>query len=110
MYSYLSFPIERKRFQDIVLNKYGLSVELLFFSGHIQGVTEGLMLGGTVKIFTKTFTLDQTKHHFYIALTIICILFLFSRLIRQRQTSHGRRLLIRLCPQKDSGHRLGRPK
>ena len=31
MYSYLSFPIERKRFQDIVLNKYGLSVELLFF-------------------------------------------------------------------------------
>jgi len=73
MYSYLSFPIERKRFQDIVLNKYGLSVELLFFSGHIQGITEGLMLGGTVKIFTKTSTLDQTKLHFYIASTIICI-------------------------------------
>lgn len=48
--------------------------------------------------------LNQTKHHFYIASTIICILFLFSRLIRQ----NGRRLLIRLCPQKDSSHRLGR--
>ena len=33
MCSYLSFPIESKRFQNIVLNKYGLSVELLFFSG-----------------------------------------------------------------------------
>ena len=110
MCSYLSFPIESKRFQNIVLNKYGLSVELLFFPGHIQGVTEGLMLGGTAKMFnfffTKTSMLDQTKHHFYIASTIICILFLFSRLIRQ----NGRRLLIRLCPQKDSSHRLGRPK
>lgn len=110
MCSYLSFPIESKRFQNIVLNKYGLSVELLFFPGQIQGVTEGLMLGGTAKMFnfffTKTSMLDQTKHHFYIASTIICILFLFSRLIRQ----NGRRLLIRLCPQKDSSHRLGRPK